>query len=395
MDEFKSAKGVSNDHFYVRGGRKKMKKNQFQRLDRRTFLKGMSLGAASTFAVPAVLSARSEPRTIEKDFTEKIDMFCHILPPKYKEALFRKANKSSYYLEGVSFYRALFDLDMRFRLMDKFQGLRQVLTLAVPPLEYVCSPNDAADLARKANDEMAELVNEYPDRFVSAAACLPLNDVDASIIETERATKELKFKGVQLYSSVNGKALDRPEFMGLYEKIAQHDLLIWLHPARDNSIPDYAGEKLAKYDMFMAFGWPYETTMAMARLVCSGIMEKYSNIRIIAHHCGGMLPFFFRRIPERASQPGEIMKLTKPAVEYFKKFYADTVLGGNIPALMCGYAFFSAARMLFATDYPYPGPYPGDAGVGIVIKSVELMDITNEDKTRIFSSNAREILSLS
>jgi predicted TIM-barrel fold metal-dependent hydrolase len=374
-----------------------MKNNQFQQMDRRTFLKGMTLGTTATLALSTVLPAQSESRTVKKDFAEKIDMFCHIIPPKYKEALLKKANRSCYYLEQINFFRALFDLDMRFRFMDKFEGLRQVLTLAVPPLEYVFSPNDAVGLARMANDEMAELVNKYPDRFVSAAACLPLNDVDASIRETERTMKELKFKGIQLFSSINGKPLDRPEFMGLYEKIAQYDLLIWLHPARDNNIPDYPDEKLAKYDMFMAFGWPYETTMAMGRLVLSGIMEKYPNIRFIAHHCGAMLPFFFKRIPvsNKAAQPGEVMKLTKPALEYFKKFYGDTVLGGNIPALMCGYAFFGAENMVFATDYPYPGPPPGDIGVGSVIKSVELMDITEEEKAKIFSKNARRLLSLS
>src|SRR3972149_4964240 len=149
-------------------------------MDRRTFLKGMTLGTTATMALSTVLPAQSESRTVKKDFAEKIDMFCHIIPTKYKQALLKKANKSCYYLEQINIFRALFDLDMRFRFMDKFAGLRQVLTLAVPPLEYVFSPNDAVGLAQMANDEMAELVNKYPDRFVSAAACLPLNDVDAS-----------------------------------------------------------------------------------------------------------------------------------------------------------------------------------------------------------------------
>ena len=202
----------------------------------------------------------------------------------------------AYYLEANSSRPALADLDIRLRAMDKFEGLRQVLALGAPPLEYVVSPKDAVEMARMANDEMAELVNKYPDRFVAAVASLPMNDVDASLREAERAIKELKFKGIQISSSINGKPLDRPEFLGLYEKMAQYDLPIWLHPARDNNIPDYPDEKFAKYGLFLAFGWPYETTIAMARLVFSGIMEKYPNIKFITHHCGAMLPFFSKRV---------------------------------------------------------------------------------------------------
>jgi aminocarboxymuconate-semialdehyde decarboxylase len=338
---------------------------------------------------------QSEPKTAKKEFGEKIDMFCHILPRKYNEALLNKA-KPCYYLEANRGRPALADLDIRFRVMDKFEGLRQVLTLGAPALEYVFSPKDAVELARIANDEMAELVNKYPDRFVAAAACLPMNDIDASIRETERAIQELNFKGVQIFSSINGKPLDRPEFKGLYEKMAQYDLPIWIHPARDNNIPDYPDEKFSKYALFLAFGWPYETTMAMARLVFSGMMEKYPNIKFIAHHCGAMLPFFFKRVLLGQREDGEIMKLTKFPLEYFKKFYADTVLGGNTPALMCGYAFFGADHMVFASDYPYPGgAEQGDVALGEVIKSGERMNVAEEEKAKIFSKNARRILSLS
>jgi aminocarboxymuconate-semialdehyde decarboxylase len=331
-----------------------------------------------------------------KSFLEKIDIFCHILPQKYKEALFKKA-KPSYYLEADSSRPALFQLDIRFDVMDKFEGLRQVLTVGLPPLEYGISLKDAVDLARMANDEMAGLVSKYPDRFVSAVACLPLNDVDASIRETERAVEELKFKGIQIFSSVNGKPLDRPEFMALYEKMARYDLPIWIHPARDNNIPDYPDEAFSKYALFLAFGWPYETTLAMGRLVFSGIMEKYPSIKFIVHHCGAMLPFFSKRVllAAQVARTGEVMKLTYPPMEYFKKFYADTVLGGNTPALMCGYAFFGPDHMLFGSDYPYPGGAErGDVALGEVIKSVEQMDVTKEEKAKMFSENAKRILSL-
>ena len=373
----------------------KKKENQFQRRDRQTFDRATRGESMAISGAPPVTTAQSGPKIPKKDPGEKIDMFCHILPRKYNDALLKMGNPC-YYMKNAVRPPALFDLDIRFRAMDKYEGLRQLLNLGVPPIEYVVSPKDAVNLARMANDEMAELVSKYPDRFVGAVAGLPMNDVDASIRETERAIKDLKFKGIQLYSSINGKPLDRPEFLDIYEKMVQHDLPIWIHPSRDENIPDYPDETFSKYGLFSKFAWPFETTMAMARLVFSGVMEKYPGLKIISHHCGAMLPFFAGRVPEIPRQPGEVVKLSKPPLEYFKKFYADTVLAGNTAALMFGYAFFGADHMLFATDYPYPGGAElGDAAVGDVIKSVELMKITDEERAKIFSKNARQILGLS
>jgi len=330
---------------------------------------------------------------MKKSPTEKIDMFPHILPMKYKEALFKKA-KSSFYLKADEIRPALWDLDLIFSSMDKYEGLRQTLTLSAPPVEYAFSPKEAVGMARLANDEMAELVNKYPDRFVAAAAALPLNDPDASIREIERAVTELKLKGIQIFTSINGIPLDRPQFLGIFEKMAQYDLPIWLHPCRDENVPDYPDEEYSKYTLSLPFGWPYQTTMAMARLVYSGIMEKYPNLKVITHHCGAMVPYFTARI-QPPGQDGEVMKLSKPPLEYFKRFYGDTVLGMNVPALMCGYAFFGADHMLFGSDYPFPGgPKNYNKALGGAIKAVENMKITAEEKAKIYSKNARRILKL-
>jgi aminocarboxymuconate-semialdehyde decarboxylase len=376
-----------------------MKKKPLQGRERRRFPKAGSpkhLKAQSTLRLLPKATLRSIAKTSTKDFGEKIDIFSHILPPRTKAVLFKKAMPCNY-IDTDAGRPALFDLDRRFRAMDQFEGLRQVLTLGLPPLEYVLSPADAADLARMANDEVAELVSRYPDRFVAAVAGLPLNDVDASLRETERAIHDLNFKGIQIFSSINGKPLDRDEFMGLYEMMAAYDLPIWIHPARDKIVPDYPDETYSKFTLFTAFGWPYETTLAMARLVFSGILEKFSTLKFITHHCGAMIPFFYKRVllVREGPEPGKGTALTQPALEYFKKFYADTVLGGSTEALMCGHAFFGADHLLFGSDYPYPGgPEHGDVALGEVIQSVEMMNIQHEEKTRIFSKNARRIVRL-
>ena len=329
---------------------------------------------------------------------DKIDMFCHVLPAKFKEILLERTPQTSYYYEADSIRPALWDPDIRLKLMDRIEGLRQVLSAGLPPVEYVAPPTDARDLARMCNDEMAELVNKYPERFPAAIACLPLNDIDASLRETERAIKELNFKGIQIFTSINGKPLDSAEFLPLYEIMAKYDLPVWIHPVKDRSVPDYPTEAMSKYGLFLAFSWPYETTLAMGRLVFSGVLEKFPNLTFITHHCGGMLPAFYKRvalIPPKV-MTGDVQGLTKSPVEYFQRFYADTVMGGNTAALMAGYSFFGADHLLFATDYPYPGgAAQSDLAVEAVIKSIEAMQITDEEKIKIFSKNAKRLLKLS
>jgi uncharacterized protein len=103
----------------------------------------------------------------------------------------------------------LWDLDTRFRIIDQYPDYRQVLTLASPPIEGAADASLAPDLARLANDEMAALVETYPDRFV---ASLPMNAAEAIVPEIDRAITQLGATGVQIFTNVNDKALDRPEF---------------------------------------------------------------------------------------------------------------------------------------------------------------------------------------
>ncbi|MFH1351235.1 MAG: amidohydrolase family protein [Pseudomonadota bacterium] len=313
--------------------------------------------------------------------SEKIDIFTHILPPRYKEALDKKARHGSYFEFNRS-VPALWNLSERFRIMDEYEGLRHVLTIASPPLEMVTDGAGAIELAKMANDEMAELIAKYPDRFIAGVACLPMNNIDAALSETDRAITELNLKGVQLYTPINGKPLDSPEFMDLYDKMAAYNLPIWIHPARDRDSPDYMDESHSRYGLFLVIGWPYETTLGMARLVYSGVLERYPGIKFITHHCGGMVPFFAQRLGGKPKQ-----WLSRLPVEYLQMFYGDTATIESIPGLMCGYAFFGADHMVFATDMPY-------AETGQTIISIESMEIGEEDKRRIFEGNAKRLLQL-
>ncbi len=328
----------------------------------------------------------------------KIDIFPHILPIKYKEALYKVAPPSFENQDAIDTNPTLFDLECRFRIMDKYQGLVQVLTIGAPAVEGIADSQKALDLAKLANDEMAELVFKYPDRFVAAVACLPMNNIDAALSEVDRAINDLRFRGIQIYTPVNDKPLDSPEFMPFYEKMSHYNLPIWLHPKRTPAYADYRTENKSKYRIFSIMGWPYETTVAMMRLVFSGVLERYPNLKIITHHCGAMVPYFEQRIViihDSAERRGEGYKrgLTRAPIEYFKMFYNDTALYGSTPALMCGYAFFGADKLLFGTDMPMDNQF-GARYVRETIRSVEQMDIPGLEKKKIFEDNARQLLRL-
>ena len=284
--------------------------------------------------------------------------------------------------------------------MDRYEGLVQVISLSWPSVEEVADPKKAPDLAKLVNDGMAELVYKYPDRFVAAMACLPMNNMEAALEETDRAIKDLKFRAVQIYTPVDDKPLDSPEFMPLYEKMSQYKLPIFLHPMRSASYPDYRTEQASKYRIFNLFGWPYETTTAMTRLVFSGILERYPNLIFVAHHCGGMVPYFAERIKQfhdmAEMRRGHTDKqgLTKAPIAYFKMFYADTALYGNTSALMCGYDFFGADHLLFGIDMPLADTQLGNRNYRQTINAIEQMDISDEDKKKIYEDNATRLMRL-
>jgi uncharacterized protein len=329
----------------------------------------------------------------------KIDAYSHVIPERYKDALYKAIPPGIPVRKIIDSLPTLYDMDHRFRIMDKFEDLRQVITLGIPAVEDIADPNKAVDLARIANDAMTELVLKYPDRFVAAAACLPMNNMDSALKEADRAINELGFKGVQIGTPINNKPLDSPEFMPLYEKMARYDLPIWIHPGRPATYADYKTEDVSKYMIFLLFGWPYETTVAMTRLVFGGVLEKYPNLKIITHHCGAMVPYLHQRI-ECVYDNAKLRQrenfeegLSRPPIEYFKMFYYDTAINGNAPGLMCAHAFCGADHMLFATDMPYDNEL-GERYTRQTINAIEDMDIENFEKEKIFKDNVTSLLRL-
>lgn len=329
----------------------------------------------------------------------KIDIYTHIMPVRYRDRLYKHSGKFVTEKKFQENRLTLNDYDARMRIIDQYEDMAQVLSVTLPPLEEIAGPGEAAELARIANDEMAELVAQYPQKYIAAIANLPLNNIDAALKEAERAVNKLGFKGVQIYSSIQGKPLGSEEFLPLYEMMTGFDLPIWIHPLRRSAVADYPTEDVSFHQICSIFGWPYETTAAMARLVFAGIFEKFPTIRFITHHAGGMIPYFADRIIVHYENGLERLGgtffpgLTKPPIEYFKMFYNDTALNGNTPALMCAYHFFGIDRLLFGSDMPFD-VQNGAIAIQRTIKAIEGMDIPESSRQKIFEGNARRLLHL-
>jgi aminocarboxymuconate-semialdehyde decarboxylase len=289
--------------------------------------------------------------------------------------------------------------------MDKYEGLAQVLVPTGPPLDLVASGQTAVDLARICNDGMADVVARHPDRFIGAVALLPLGSMDATLKEAERAIRDLHFVGILLTTPRFGqsiritKPLDTPDMIPLYEMMASLDLPIWIHPRKEYLTPDYTVEESSRYCLNQCFGWPYETTLCMARLVYGGILPRLPGLKFITHHAGAMVPFMADRIVGSCDwyEMSLNVKFTKNfaqrPIEYFRLFYGDTAIYGNTPGLMCAYSFFGADRLLFGTDFPYDAEC-GDAYTRKTIDAIEGMAIPRQEKEKIFAGNIRRILKL-
>lgn len=355
-----------------------------------------TLAASRPAHLALAIAARGTP---EGGNVRKIDAFAHILPPSYAERLDSITSRADV-SQRILGYRpwihedpALTDLDARWRSMDPFGDYVQVLTLAVPPLEELGGPRPARDLACAANDEMAELVSKHPDRFAGFTAALPLNDPDAAAAELDRAMSQLGALGAQLYTNVSGVPLDEPQFESIFETVTRLDGTLWIHPTRSAIWADYPSESRSKYGIWWSLGWPYETSVCMARLVYSGCFDRHPGLQMITHHGGAMVPHFAARLAAPMEDPDRdaiMSRLSTEPVDYFRRFFADTALFGAANAVRCSVEFFGTAHVLFGTDMPLGGP----AVVADTIADIEALGLPDADLEAIFAGNARRVLRL-
>ena len=301
---------------------------------------------------------------------ESIDAFCHCLPPKFFEAANATLVKPLRMFQRAQRMPAMVDIDARLRVMDQFPGYAQLLSLASPTLETLAPPDKSPELARIGNDCLAQWVQLQPDRFLGFIASLPMNHPEAAMAEADRAVSQLGAVGIQLYTNVAGHPLDRPDLYPVVEHIASLGCPIWLHPIRKMTVADYEDEPVSKFDLWWAFGWPYETSLAMGRLVFAGLFDRWPDQIVITHHCGGTVPLAEGRLASglellgtrNPPQWADAVRtdLEERPIDAFRRFYADTASFGSAAAIRCAEAFFGQDQMLFGTDMPFdPEQGPG------------------------------------
>ena len=286
----------------------------------------------------------------------------------------------------------MWDMDARFRSMDAAGDYQQILTLSLPPIEQITSGPLASELARLANDQMAALVGRYPDRFLGFAAALPMEQPDAASEELDRATHELGALGAQVFTNVNGRALDDPRYDPLWYLLAERDLTLWVHGARRSTTPDYIGENISRLGMWASLGWPYEMGLFAARMVASGVLDRYPNLRIYLHHSGGMTPTFGRRVngswlelqTPAVEDEAAYAALKRPVADYFNLLYADT--SGQTPiAITAAIEFFGIEHVMLGSDAPF-GPLENH------LATLAHLDLSDSDRALLTGGNAQRVL---
>ena len=296
-----------------------------------------------------------------------VDAFPHIIPADCLERFCTVASGPALDflrgLRGRGHLAPMWDLDARFRSMDAVDGYVQVLTLCLPPIEQMARGAPGVDLARMANDRMAELVERHPDRFVGFAASLPLDDADAALRELDRAVQELGALGAQVFTNSNGAAMDHPRYEPLWARLDELDRTVWVHGARQSTTPDYVDEDRSRYGLWAALGWPYEMGMFAARMVASGVLERHPRLPFLLHHSGGMLATFSRRVngswlelqAKSTEDESAYAQLQRPPAEYFFRFCADT--SGQSPvAVRAALEFLGPEHVLLGSDAPFSTP---------------------------------------
>jgi uncharacterized protein len=332
----------------------------------------------------------------------RIDAYTHFFPKKFFAMLDEVAADYKDMGKRVRSLPALHDLDVRKRIVDGHKDYQQILSYSQPPIEQIAkTPAQIDELCRIINDGFAELIAKEKDHFPGWVAQVSLAAPDAGVAEGVRAVKELGALGVQIYTSVNGKPLDRPEFLPFWDKMSALGIPVWMHPARGAEVPDYITEEKSLYEIWWTFGWSYETATAMMRLVYSKIMDNHPDLKLITHHFGGLVPMLEGRIGPGNDVMGSRTSgvdyvslrkgLKKRVLDYFKQdFWADTAVFTAEPATKAGLDFFPRDKVVFASDCPYD-PEGGTMYPRETLRILDSLDLSKTDRDKIYFKNLEAV----
>jgi len=269
-------------------------------------------------------------------------------------------------------------LEPRVKEMEESGVDHQVLSLPLPGTDFY-ERDLATKLARVANNELAEVSRTSQGRF-SAAANLPLRFPDIAIKELRRCVNELDMGMVEIFSNVAGEPLDSERFLSFYKEAVRLNIPILIHPGRPVMM-----EHLREYGLAGAVGYLFDTTLAILRLVYSGLFDKLPDLRVIIPHTGSTIPYLIGRIDHQYRLLGANQrKLKGIPSEYLKKIYVDTAQSFYRPATECAFNFTPHNKILFGSDYPF-----ADLKQSVAI--VKSLGLQREKEEQVFCENARSL----
>ena len=298
--------------------------------------------------------------------TERIDVFAHVLPPKFYQSMLKIDPQIPQKFPFINI-KSLSDIGVR---RANFDGAtKQVISAVnINPEDFV-DGEQAANLCRQANNEMATMITENADMFLAGIAMLPMNNIPAAIKIIDNLPAN--FVGVQVFTRANGRSIAAADYDPIFKTAANHHLLVLLHPIFDSRKPDNN----------LVFSWEYELSQAALELVETGLFDRYPNIKIIIHHAGAMIPFFAGRIDH-------ILSAKQAAA--FKKFYVDTALLRNAPSLQLAIDYFGANHVMFGTDAPF-GESPAGA-TRTIIAALKQLNLPTDSQALINKANYQRLV---
>jgi len=323
-----------------------------------------------------------------------IDFHNHFYPPAYLDALRSGSSAVQVTIDEDGNPRIYYpgdynvavpghrDIEYREQVLIEHGVDTQVITLTTPGT-HVETPATAARFASLVNDAFAEIRQRKRGRFVSLCT-LPLNDPAASVKELRRACGELGFPGAMLFSNVNGAGLNEPQFWPLYEAANELGAVLYIHPTHPVGV-----EAMTDFWLMPLVGFLMDTTLAAAKLVFSGIPERFPRIRWVLTHMGGAIPYLAERLDRGFEAFAECRAhISRPPTSYLKQFYFDTV-NFDRNAMELAIAFAGVDHIMAGSDYPHMiGSIPK------MLASIRGLNRPDAEKTAIFGGNAARLLGI-
>ena len=323
----------------------------------------------------------------------RFDLHTHYYPPAYFDLIERSGGDFSFgtsptgqriiRYRGARFFGVtapMTDVERRIADMDRVGIDTEVLSLSTPNVYFV-EGRAQADVARMVNDAYADLAARRPGRFMGFAS-IPMDDPDAALRELERALEDLRMQGVVLLSNIRGRALADPIYRPFFEEADRRRACVFVHPM----IPA-ASEAFTEYVLGPIVGFPFDTTVAIAKLCYAGVFKDLPHVRWLVAHAGGAIPYLMERLDSGWRDFAECRAHIDAAPStYLRTLYYDTVTfsAHNLRLLR---DLVGADHMAMGSDYPHLL-----GSIERAVSSIDEMDFAPAEKERIFSGTALAIM---